>query len=284
MSTRFIPALPTRSWDRFRYGGRSGLRRTSHGASSLAVPLLTLFISSSQAPGQSCTTDANCDDGVWCTLDQCFNAICRFLPVSAACDDGLYCNGAETCHVTLDCQPGSPPCVGDSCAEATDECFCNADADCDDGIFCNGAERCDGVLGCRSGTPPLCNDGWPCTDDACDEEANRCTYTSTCDDGFACTNDYCMGTAGCMYFAQPAFCDDGLFCNGVETCNPATGDPITGCKAATVSACYDGLPCTGDACNESTNSCTRTLDHSQCDDGVACTLDLCNVTDRKSVV
>ena len=36
----------------------------------------------------------------------------------ADCDDGLFCNGQETCDATHDCQPGLPPCLpGEICSE-----------------------------------------------------------------------------------------------------------------------------------------------------------------------
>jgi subtilisin family serine protease len=38
------------------------------------------------------------------------------------CDDGLFCNGAETCNAGL-CQAGSNPCSPLSCNESTDTCF-----------------------------------------------------------------------------------------------------------------------------------------------------------------
>jgi hypothetical protein len=42
----------------------------------------------------------------------------------------------------------------------------------------------------------------------------------------------------------PLTCDDGDACNGVETCDPATG-----CVAGTPLACDDNDPCTADACD-----------------------------------
>ena len=48
-----------------------------------------------------------------------------------------------------------------------------------------------------------------------------------------------------------AACDDGLFCNGVETCGGA------GCQAGTPVACDDGDTCTADACDEATDACAH---------------------------
>src|SRR5690349_5643425 len=51
-------------------------------------------------------------------------------------------------------------------------------------------------------------------------------------------------------------CDDGLFCNGVETCNPT--DPAAdadGCVADTTFTCDDGVVCTTDTCSEEMRRC-----------------------------
>lgn len=60
-------------------------------------------------------------------------------------------------------------------------------------------------------------------------------------------------------------CDDGLYCNGMETC-----DPQNGCQAGTPVACADGISCTVDACDEATDSCVFTANNSACDNGLYC--------------
>jgi hypothetical protein len=55
-----------------------------------------------------------------------------------------------------------------------------------------------------------------------------------------------------------ADCDDGVFCNGAETC------------AGTL-ACLPGSdPCPGALCNESSDMCTQCLADGDCDDGLFC--------------
>ena len=49
-----------------------------------------------------------------------------------------------------------------------------------------------------------------------------------------------------------ADCDDGIWCNGAETCNTVNGQ----CEVATP-ACDDGLICTDDVCTELTQSCSN---------------------------
>ena len=152
----------------------------------------------------------------------------------AACDDGLFCNGVETCGLT-GCQAGTPvacddavACTVDACDEAANACTHTAsNAACDDGLFCNGVETC-GLTGCQTATPVVCDDAVACTVDACDEGANACTH-----------------------MASNAACDDGLFCNGVETCG------LTGCQAGTPVVCDDAVACTVDRCDESARACTH---------------------------
>ncbi|MCH8023454.1 MAG: DPP IV N-terminal domain-containing protein, partial [Candidatus Marinimicrobia bacterium] len=91
----------------------------------------------------------------------------------------------------------------------------------DDGLFCNGAESCVGGS-CLAGTAVNCGDGVGCTDDSCNE-----------------------GTDSCDNVANNANCDDGLFCNGSETCS-ATLD----CQAGTAVNCNDGIACTVDRCDD----------------------------------
>jgi hypothetical protein len=71
--------------------------------------------------------------------------------------------------------------------------------------------------------------------------APECITGAQCDDANACTADACdRGT--CVH--APVVCDDGNACNGVETCDPATG-----CVAGTPLVCADADPCTIDACD-----------------------------------
>jgi hypothetical protein len=99
---------------------------------------------------------------------------------------------------------------------------CTANAQCDDGLFCNGAETC--VSGsCRAGTAPNCNDGVSCTTDSCNEATDSCNHAPS-----------------------DAACDDGLWCNGPETC-----DTTLGCRAGT-----PPITCTAPAvCSESSHQC-----------------------------
>jgi hypothetical protein len=135
-------------------------------------------------------------------------------------------------------------CTVDACDEPTDSCAATPnDAACSDGLHCNGAETCDALLGCQTAAAVVCDDGVACTVDACDEGADACVASP-----------------------NHGACDDGLYCNGGETC-----DALLGCQAGTPVVCDDGVACTTDACNEATDSCSATPSAAACDDGLYCT-------------
>ncbi len=195
----------------------------------------------------------NCNDGVGCTDDSCNEGTdsCDNVANNSNCDNGLYCDGAETCDPVFDCQSGTAVncndgvgCTTDSCNEGTDSCDnIPSNGLCDDGQYCNGSETCDPVLDCQSGTSVNCNDGVSCTDDSCNE-----------------------GTDSCDNIANNANCDDGLFCTGVETC-----DPVLDCQAGSD-------PCPGQTCNEGSQTCTgggECVIDDDCDDLSDCTVDTC---------
>ena len=128
------------------------------------------------------------------------------------CDDGLYCNGAETCNLgTSTCQAGTAPscgdafsCTTDSCNETTNSCDHVAnDAACSDGNVCTGAETCNVTLGCQGGTPLNCDDTVACTSDTCDT-ALGCQHADNCTGGQVCnhTTGECSTNPVTMTFQQ----------------------------------------------------------------------------------
>ena len=248
-------------------------------------------------------TAVTCDDGVGCTSDFCDESAdaCDATADHSACDDGLYCDGAEVCDPILGCQEGTAPCDDgvdctiDTCDEGADSCGATAnDAYCDNGAYCDGAETCDLTLGCQAGTAVTCDDGVGCTADFCDESADSCDATADhgacddgiycdgaevcdlsldcqegtapCDDGIECTVDTCDEVAdSCGATADDGFCDNGLYCDGTETCDLALG-----CQAGTSVTCTDGVDCTVDFCDETADACDVAPDDAWCDNGVFC--------------
>jgi hypothetical protein len=183
----------------------------------------------------SCDSDGTvCDDGQYCTVnDQCTTGVCN--------------GGAKDCSDGVDC-------TNDICNELTDSCDNTPnDGFCDNGFFCDGAETCDSVNNCQVGISPIVNDGIGCTDDWCDEFNDVIVndpINANCDDGVGCTNDVCDATTDCQYSANDANCNDGLFCNGQETC-----DLVNDCQDGTTVICSaNDLPEIGICDNDPDNN------------------------------
>ncbi|MFO0586492.1 MAG: hypothetical protein U0441_03070 [Polyangiaceae bacterium] len=198
----------------------------------------------SSTAGSGGSTASGGAGGVTTTSSGCSSA--------ADCDDGLFCNGAEACVAGV-CVAGSSACddgvscTADTCDEANDTCaHAASDALCDNGIACDGAEVCSPILGCLSGG-------------------------ASCDDGVSCTDDFCdLGSGQCVHVKNDNACQDGLFCDGVEVCDPMNGAPGTGCVAGLAVGCDDGIACTADACDEAAKGCAHTPNSALCDDGMFC--------------
>jgi hypothetical protein len=70
------------------------------------------------------------------------------------------------------------------------------------------------------------------------------------------------------------FCDDGLFCTGVETCVGGV------CQDGLDPDCDDGVVCTDDSCDEDNDECANTPNDGNCDDGDFCTgVETCDPVD-----
>ncbi len=233
----FVNASPGASDASFRC--TKMLSETNSGIVDLCLGNLTI---SWDKASQSFKITSDCDDA--CTED-------------ADCDDGIFCNGVESCDVESglcvalsSCPPFLDGCVirGGICDEATDSCLDQPnDGDCDDGVFCNGVESCDVVTGtCNalSACPPF-QDGCVTRGGMCDE-----------------------ATDSCLDVPNDGDCDDGVFCNGVESCDVVTG----GCVA--VSSCPPQFPngCVrpGALCDEKTDACFDELDDGLCPADTTC--------------
>jgi hypothetical protein len=233
---------------------------------------------------------------------------------AAECDDTLYCNGVEDCVAGF-CQAGTPvecaddgvACTVDVCDENSDACINVADDGlCDDGEFCNGGESCHPLDGCQDGTPVVCDDSVGCTNDACDEDVDACTFVPDasscqddsvcngpevcdpaadcqpslgdldCNDLIGCTSDSCdEGQGGCVHETDDAVCDDGLFCSGEESCVVGIG-----CTEGTPVTCPDdGVACTSNVCDETAGACVFSLDNGACAGGEFCTNGGCEAGD-----
>ncbi len=183
-------------------------------------------------------TAPDCDDGDACTTDTCdAGAASGCVNTDVACANGETCIGGvcvDTCVSAADCDD-SDPCTDDACVDAV----CNNTAkDCDDGLFCTGTETCNADTG------------------ACDSSGDPCVFGVACNEG----SDTCGLVWPCV---DDVDCDDGVFCNGVETCDFT--DPNNGVCALGISPCAQGQ-----GCIENTDSCGICSNSGDCDDGVFC--------------
>ena len=199
---------------------------------------------------QVCLTDNHCNDGLFCTADDCTEIgslrLCNNNPdPEQFCDDGQVCNGQEDCNATnTDCVDGTP-------LVCEKNCFLGADT----GEVCTSATTCAKV--CVGGT----NHGNPCNADPDCPNNGRCGPTT-------CLGS-CVEPAGCVQCVSAATCDDGLFCNGTETCSGGQ------CVAGTAPDCtsFGTAPCSQGICNENTNQCVSfdTNNGANCEDNNHCT-------------
>ena len=126
------------------------------------------------------------------------------------------------------------------------------------------------VSGCTPGTPLICNDGNACTTDSCDPATGCATTPVACgDDGNLCNGpEACDPTTGQCASGPALVCNDGLFCTD-DSCVPATG------CTTTPHNCSDGLLCTSDTCDETTDGCVNTPVVCTPDSNL-CTTEACN--------
>jgi hypothetical protein len=80
-----------------------------------------------------------------------------------------------------------------------------------------------------------------------------CLEDRQCNDGIECTFDACnVGLRRCQNVADDSRCQNDLFCDGLEIC-----DPTLGCRRGQVTTCSDDTTCTIDKCIEETKICTH---------------------------
>ena len=212
---------------------------------------------------------ASCDDGVFCNgMDTCSGGSCSdhagdpcvgggecnescdevdddcYDDAGTACtDDGNECtddecDGAGTCtHPNKSdgtaCTDDGNGCTDDECQSGTCAHPNNTDP-CDDGLYCNGTDTCSGGS-CSDHAGDPCVGGGECNE-SCNETTDDCfdaSGTSCTDDGNVCTDDECNGAGTCTHPNNTASCNDGLFCNGADTCSGGScsdhaGDPCVG--------------------------------------------------------
>ncbi len=101
---------------------------------------------------RACASDAECDDGVTCTLDRCGSAshVCEHDARDSACGDGLYCSGTKRCDPNKGCVAIAVPCddgvscTNDTCEEAKKSCRHDPDDS-----KCPISHACNPIAGCE---------------------------------------------------------------------------------------------------------------------------------------
>jgi hypothetical protein len=95
-----------------------------------------------------------------------------------------------------------------------------------------------------------------------------CGSGETCDDGILNQGEDridCGGPCPPCACLSDGECDNGQYCDGVETCD-AWGE----CQPGTSVDCDDGIACTVDSCNETTDQCDNVPNDALCDNGLFC--------------
>ncbi len=137
----------------------------------------------------------------------------------------------------------APP-VGACCGPGKDVCANLSQFQCASlgGAWqgCNGVCEDDPCVGCSGDAE--CNDMIDCTTDVCvGENCQNIPNDALCNDQDPCTADSCSLEQGCVHTAL--VCDDGLFCNGTESCSGGF--------------CQAGVPpCPIEQCDEDTDMCS----------------------------
>jgi hypothetical protein len=150
-------------------------------------------------------------------------------------DDCTGCLIGDVCYPDQVTNPDNP-CQVCHPAASTSYWDNNDGAACDDTLFCNGADLCSGGS-CSEHAGNPCGAMMRCDDDndECVTACSGCQIDSVCyTSGQANPQNACQicNTAVSTTAWQPndgAACDDGLFCNGTDTCSGDTcqhsGDP-----------------------------------------------------------
>ncbi len=296
------------------------------------------------SPVPECATDLDCDDYLYCNgQETCVGGACvDGTPVSCSSnninDIATCLNDPDNCNFTWDFRN----IFESQCNEDTDSCTTGDETithTCDVGqcgAQCDATHLCADTIchtqnGCQgndyytySDVSNTCLEDCTCTNNSCGEpeisyNASACTECQTDDDCNKLNQDYCDGTAikhdegVCTNYACVANttvvqdCNDGLACNGQETCSTAQCVPgtlvdcssnnifgVTTCgydpdcnpytwdyRDSFISECQEpnGICSTGDETITHTcdNQCGDCESDADCDDQNPNTADVCNL-------
>jgi cysteine-rich repeat protein len=225
----------------------------------------------SQSCGAGCTSSGNCTAhaGGTCNLNTC---TCEY-EYHTVCADG-YCGEVQG--------TGTNECTYDNECRHTECSYTNVIACIQ--VMSPGASQCTVPADCGEciydTDCPV--DYYNCTgntiilhDNYCDQSDHMChEHQSPVTDCDQYNHDFCNGTSWvhqtgtcvpgqpeCALASSTGNCNDGLWCNGQETCS---NDPIPShCVAGTPVVCDDQNECTVDQCDDEIDNCTYTFTDTQ---------------------
>ncbi|MBW2989727.1 hypothetical protein KY358_05425, partial [Candidatus Woesearchaeota archaeon] len=233
--------------------------------------------------------EAECDDDNPCSATDCDH-------LDGCVDDDYhdYADASNDCLSSCECEQNScaipvisyndarcTECQKDDDCNSLDRDYCSFDIRMHDEGRCvnyicetetSEAEDCDQKNGIMDDCGVM---EWTCIEEDSEAlcvidniDADDSLCPDTCD-GSIRVDSYCNPvTYNCDSITEE--CNNGLFCDGIETCSGAQ------CMAGAKPDCNDNIACTDDTCNEATDSCDNTADDANCDDGVGCTDDTCD--------
>lgn len=197
-------------------------------------------------------------------------------PSNQPADAGVTvdCRGNDCRSICADCaEPGPDSCVAGDCLPTGS---CVESMPCDDGDSCTSDDKC--VDGTCTGKPYSCDDSFECTVDTCDGAGDcefklkpgRCLINGACyKEGEQQAGNECRE---CMtpVSASEWSADDANSCSDEDQCTLDDYCLDGQCKGATKLECYDGNPCTDDACLPE-SGCSFVDSDAPCDDANECT-------------
>ncbi len=253
--------------------------------------------SNGQGPGgppsgsgpDTCTSTADCDFGERCESGVCTSEVPPPI-IDERCDDDGDCAQGEACALSsglcvpqvLEPTPGPDPV--ETCAEGEMRRCGDKLGACEYGVqSCQSGEW----QACQGGIGPAASESCNGIDDDCDGVLPAAEVDGDGDGQLACAGD-CAPDLGTSYLGAPevcdgldndcdgaaddgaqAACDDGLFCNGVETCSTGA------CRAGADIDCSSlSDTCHLGTCSEAARDCVA----EELSDGTPCTdANLCTV-------
>ena len=211
-----------------------------------SCPAKTIFSSSTicRPAAGDCDAVEHCDGfTAVCPADALQLSSYACSPSLGPCMPTTYCSGSSvTCtplpyyNSSTVCRPAVSNCdIPDYCTGTS--YACNTDAIRPVGYVCAvSSDPCQFNSTC-TGLSTVCAEFYSPVNSACHFDSNHC-YSDRC----LSTG---VGLATTCTRGPLINYDDGLFCNGIETCNPATGLKGSG----TPILCNDGTSCTDDSCS-----------------------------------